>query len=78
LKVHKQYDEPYLNETLKSEFDVTEQIYRTTKTYRIHSAYRWVRGHQDKNVAYNDLTLEAQLKVDADKFAGDFKSQREN
>jgi hypothetical protein len=32
LKVHKQYDEPYPNETLKSEFDVTEQIYRTTKT----------------------------------------------
>jgi hypothetical protein len=24
LKVHKQYDEPYPNETLKSEFDVTE------------------------------------------------------
>jgi hypothetical protein len=35
LKVHKHYEEPFPNETLKSEFDVTEQIYRTTKTYGI-------------------------------------------
>jgi hypothetical protein len=27
LKVHKHYDETYPNETLKSEFDVTEHIY---------------------------------------------------
>jgi hypothetical protein len=32
-----------------------------------------VRGHQDKNAAYNDLVLEAQLNVDADKYAGDFQ-----
>jgi hypothetical protein len=57
LKVHKKYDEPYPNETLKSEFDVTEQIYRTTTTYGIHSTYKWVRAHQDKNVAYDDLGL---------------------
>jgi hypothetical protein len=72
LKVHKQYDEPYPNETLKSEFDVTEQIYRTTTTYGIHSTYKWVRRHQDKNAAY-DLEFEAQLNVDADKYAGDFQ-----
>jgi hypothetical protein len=78
LKVHKHYDEPYPNETLKSEFDVTEQIYRTTKTYRIHSAYKRVKWHQDKNTAYYSyLTLEAQLNVDADKFAGDFQIANE-
>jgi ABC-type antimicrobial peptide transport system ATPase subunit len=48
LNVHKFYDEPYPNETLKSEFDVSEQIYRTTKTYGIHSTYKWMCGHQDK------------------------------
>jgi hypothetical protein len=32
-----------------------------------------VRGHQDKNAAYDDLELEAQLNVDADKYAGDFQ-----
>jgi hypothetical protein len=31
-----------------------------------------VQGHQDKNAAYDDLELEAQLNVDADKYAGDF------
>jgi prenyltransferase beta subunit len=72
-KVHKQYDEPYRNETLKLEFDVTEHIYRTTTTYGIHSTYKWVRGHQDKNAAYNNLGLKAQLNVDADKYAGDFQ-----
>jgi hypothetical protein len=32
-----------------------------------------VRGHQDKNTAYDDLELEAQLNSDADKYAGDFQ-----
>jgi hypothetical protein len=32
-----------------------------------------VRGHQDKNTSYDDLDLEAQLNVDADKYAGDFQ-----
>jgi hypothetical protein len=73
LKVHKHYDACFPNETLKSEFDVTEQIYRTTTTYGIKSTYKWVRGHQDKNTAYDDLELEAQLNVGADKYAGDFQ-----
>jgi hypothetical protein len=73
LKVYKHYDELFPNKTLKSEFDVTEQIYRTTTTYGIQSIYKWVRGHQDKNTAYDDLELEAQLNVDADKYVGDFQ-----
>jgi hypothetical protein len=73
LKAHKHYTEPYPNETLKSEFDVTEQIYRTTESYGIIASYKWVKGHQDKNTAYMDLNLEAQLNVDADKFAGDYQ-----
>ena len=32
----------------------------------------WVKGHQDKEKAYDRLTLAAQLNVDADKLAGDF------
>jgi hypothetical protein len=35
--------------------------------------YKWVRGHNDKNAAYDDIELEAQLNVDADKYAGDFQ-----
>jgi hypothetical protein len=73
LKVHKHYDEPFPNETIKSEFDVTEQIYRTTTPYGIQSTYKWVRGHQDQNAAYDDLDLEAQLNLDAVKYAEDFQ-----
>jgi hypothetical protein len=76
LKVHKHYDEPYPNETLKSEFDVTEQIYRTKELYGIDATYRWVRGHQDKHTAYSDLPLEVQLNGDADKFVGDFQIEK--
>jgi hypothetical protein len=32
-----------------------------------------VYRHQGKNAAYDDLELEAQLNVDADKYAGDFQ-----
>jgi hypothetical protein len=32
-----------------------------------------VQGHQDINAVYNDLVLEAQLNIDADKYAGDFQ-----
>jgi hypothetical protein len=39
LQVHKHYEEPYPNETLKPEFDATEQIYKTTKIYGIKAAY---------------------------------------
>jgi hypothetical protein len=35
--------------------------------------YKWVRGHKEKNAAYEDLELEAQLNVDADNYAGDFQ-----
>jgi hypothetical protein len=54
LQVHKHYKEPYPNETLKSKFDITEQMYKTTKIYRIKATYWWVRSHQDKHTAYMD------------------------
>jgi prenyltransferase beta subunit len=78
LKLHKHYDEPFPNETLKSEFDVTEKIYRTTTTYGIQSIYKWVQGHQDKNTPYDDLDLEANLNVDAEKYAGGFELAKGN
>jgi hypothetical protein len=37
-----------------------------------------VKGHQDDHVKYADLSLDAQLNVDADKLAGDFMSQHPN
>ena len=47
IKDHKEYDFPFPNETSKSKIDVTEQIFCTTKVYKISTDYNWVRGHQD-------------------------------
>jgi hypothetical protein len=56
---HKQYNEPYPNETLQSEFDVTEQIYKTQTEYNINATFKWVKGHQDKRIQKEDLPLKA-------------------
>ena len=70
---HKQYKEPYPNETLRSEFDVTEQIYKTQTEYNINATFKWVKGHQDKKIRKDDLPLEAQLNIEADELAGAYQ-----
>jgi hypothetical protein len=71
---HKQYDDPFPNETLRSEYDITEQIYRTQKAYNIQSNFQWVKGHQDNNKTKAELPLEAQLNIEADELAGEFQT----
>jgi hypothetical protein len=51
-KAHLHYKEPFPNETLRSEYDVTEQIYRTQAAYNIKATFYWVKGHQDNNQTY--------------------------
>ncbi|OEU15138.1 hypothetical protein FRACYDRAFT_239817 [Fragilariopsis cylindrus CCMP1102] len=75
-KAHKHYNEPYPNETLTSEFDVSEQIYITQKENSIKAHFKWVKGHQDNNMKYDDLPLEAQLNVDADELAGEYQEEQ--
>ena len=41
-KEHKNYDKPYPNNTLSSEFDITEQIYRSNKTHKIDVTFHHV------------------------------------
>jgi hypothetical protein len=72
---HKQYEEPYPNATPVSEYDIVEEIYGTCKIYKIKSSYYWVQGHQDKHKAYEDLSLQAQLNVDADWYAGKYQDK---
>jgi hypothetical protein len=69
---HKHYKEPYPNETLRSEFDVTEQMYKTQTEHNIKSTLKWVKGHQDKKIKKEDLSLEVQLNIEADEPAGLF------
>jgi hypothetical protein len=70
---HKHYKEPYPNETLQSEFDVTEQIYNTQTECNIKSTFKWVKGYQDKKIKKEDLALEVQLNIEADELAGSFQ-----
>jgi hypothetical protein len=72
---HKHYEEPFPNATLASEYEIIEEIYETCKMYNIKSSYHWVRGHQDKHTAYKDLSLQAQLNVDADWYAGKYQDE---
>jgi hypothetical protein len=75
LTEHKQYDEPYPNATLASEYDIIEEIYETCKLYNINTSYHWVRGHQDRTTEYEDLLLQAQLNVNADWYAGKYQDE---
>jgi hypothetical protein len=75
LTEHKQYYEPYPNATLASEYDIIEEIYETCKLYNVTTIYHWVCGHQDRTARYEDLTLEAQLNVDADWYAGKYQEE---
>jgi hypothetical protein len=70
---HKQYKEPYPNETSRSEFDVTEQIFTTQAEHNINATFKWVKRHQDKKVRKQDLQLEAQLNIEADELAEVFQ-----
>ena len=46
-KEHLNYTNPYPNNTLSAEFDITEQIYLSNKTYKIKASFQQVYSHQD-------------------------------
>ena len=69
---HKNYDKLYPNNTLSSEFDITEQIYRTNKTYKIDASFQHVYGHQDTK-SRGEMSIEAKLNVEADRLAGQYQ-----
>ena len=70
---HKNYNNPYANTTLSSEFNVTEQIYLINKANKIRSYYSWIKGHQDDDEEEEDIPLLAQLNIEADRIAGEFQ-----
>ena len=72
---HLSYDYPYPNTTLKSEFDLTGQIYQTHQAYNIKATFHHVKGHQDKTTKFDKLPLLAQLNIKADALAGQYQQQ---
>ena len=66
---HQEYTIPYTNNTVVSEYDLTEQIYQTHQTSSIETIFSHVKGHQDDNDDYKKLPLHAQLNVDTNRLA---------
>ena len=67
------YGDPYCNTTLKTDFDLLEQIYHHTR--RFQSTFDHVAGHQDSHKKYENLKVEAQMNVDADKLANEYQKK---
>ena len=68
-QAHLEYTLPYSNNTLSSEYDVTEQIFLSHQTYGINASFHHVYGHQDNKIEYTDLPTEAKLNCDTDQLA---------
>ena len=57
------------NQRLLPEQDVIDEIVATIKTLPIQLEIKWVKGHQDSTIPYDQLPLPAQLNCEADKQA---------
>ena len=68
------YNNLYPNTTLSAEYDITEQIYLTNKTYKIKASFQHVYGHQDTK-SRGEMSMKVTLNVVADKLAGDYQDQ---
>ena len=73
-KEHLNYINLYPNTTLSAEYDITEQIYLTNKTYEIKASFRHVYGRQNTK-SRGEMLIEATLNVIADKLSGDYQDQ---
>jgi hypothetical protein len=67
---------PIPNATFKSDWDIVESIGQTVRASHIRITLEHVRGHQDDTTQADEMDLLAQLNVEADKYAGDFRFRR--
>ena len=70
---HLEYDIPYPNTTLCSEYNIIKQIYQVNKEHNITASFMWVKGHQDLTKEANNLKIEAQLNIVADSYETQWK-----
>ena len=73
---HQSYKYPYPNATTKGEFDVVEEITRSSDKYSISRNFKWVKGHQDDDKKA-ELSIEALLNIEADALAGSYQERNE-
>ena len=70
------YTVPFPNTTLRSEFDLIEEIYQTNKQHGIISQFEWQKGHLDDEIEEEELPLIAQLNVNADTIAKEWTKEK--
>lgn len=68
------YKNPYSNDMVSAEFDITEQIYQTNHTYQIKASFQHVYGHQD-TTSKGKMSTETNLNVEADQLAGLYQDE---
>ena len=73
LQSQQQFHVP--NHVFKPDWDVVEAIVQTQAAFAITSRYEHVKGHQDDTTPETALDLMAQLNVEADKYAGEYRQQ---
>ena len=73
-KEHLNYTDPYPNNTLAAEFDITEQIYLTNQTYNIEASFQHVYGHQDIR-SRGTISAEVILNVETDRLTGEYQNE---
>ena len=76
LQQHQEFQFQYPNNTLRGEYDLTEEIYILHQTHNLSSSFEHIKGHQDKCTSLDNLPLRAQMNVQADKLAEDFYSSK--
>jgi hypothetical protein len=62
------------NATLDSDWDVIAELWNTLESLNDNSSisFEHIKGHQDDKIDYQELSLPAQLNVDADRIADSF------
>ena len=73
-KEHLNYTDPYPNNTLAAEFDITEQIYLKNQTYNIKAPFQHVYGHQDTQ-SRGTMSAEVILNIEADQLVGEYQDE---
>jgi hypothetical protein len=69
-----QYTSTFPNDTLKPDWDLTNAIVSTLQATQLQTTFQHIKGHQDKHVEYEYLSLEAQLNCDADHEAVNYQT----
>lgn len=75
------YSRSFPNATLKTDWDLLEEIHQTYKVSQISlHKYEWIKGHQDANISQHgvraQLSQEAKYNIRADELAGIYSSQK--